>query len=536
MFRKERSLYLKSMLFLIYLILNLFNNFLLVGEAKNLPEPMSTFCTVTVDDIQRARTPTAEKSDNPGFFHEYDMELDMDSQELCIYLKSQKNKSDIIIGSIKKKISDISPNSNDEWVQLISPEGKNVGSMRVKLQYFEVIVLPDQSYDDLFACLVKDKLLKTKMFTFVASKDAKFISDCLVKAFEMRKLATHYVKEIISAEIQGTGDVNIIFRGNSVATKSLDIFMKLVGTQYLLKVLKPIITEISQGKRSCELDAPNRCKENQVQGNLQNLKYFVKKVLDAIFGSFKICPASFRNVFRHIQETVVGKFPNEDVARYTAPSGFIFLRFFCPAILNPSLFDLLKEHPSEKVSRDFTLIAKTVQNIANLATFGKKEPYMECLNPFILECIPLMKNFINELCSPPSEPIDEIPYNNNINFGREMAKIHKRINEAIPDLKEKYGEDDPNVLDLIEVVEKLNDELKNYQSDSSQNNTKKSEGIVTTPPQIYVNQEKAPQKNTPLQTNDVQITQPTTEGTITNRRREIRFTPLEVPDSRKFWT
>lgn len=480
---------------------------------------MITFCTVNIDNIQRARTPNAEKSDNPGFFQEYDMELDNDSKELCIYLKCHKNKSDVIIGTIKQNISDISPDSKDEWIPLVSPDGKKVGTMRVKIQYFEVIVLPDQSYDDLFACLVKDRLLRTKMFTSVNTKDAKFVSDCLVKAFEMRKLATHYVKEIITAEIQGTGDVNIIFRGNSVATKSLDIFMKLVGTQYLLKVLKPIIREISQGKRSCELDAPNRCKENQVQGNLQNLKYYVKKVLDAIFNSFKICPASFRDVFRHIQENVVGKFPNEDVARYTAPSGFIFLRFFCPAILNPALFDLIQEHPSEKVSRDFTLIAKTVQNIANLATFGKKEPYMECLNPFILECIPLMKNFINELCSPPSEPIDEIPYNNNINFGREMAKIHKRINESIPDLKEMYGEDDPNVLDLIEVVEKLNEELnkQKYKNDS--------QPTVISRPQTYVS---ATPKVVP-QGNCAKTSQ-------TDRRKQIQFIPLEIPDSRKFWT
>lgn len=34
-----------------------------------------------------------------------------------------------------------------------------------------------------------------------------------------------------------------------------------------------------------------------------------------------------------------------DVVRYTAVSGFVFLRFFAPAILNPKLFALRPENP-----------------------------------------------------------------------------------------------------------------------------------------------------------------------------------------------
>ena len=35
---------------------------------------------------------------------------------------------------------------------------------------------------------------------------------------------------------------------------------------------------------------------------------------------------------------------DEDVC-YTAVSGFVFLRFFAPAILNPKLFQMRNEHP-----------------------------------------------------------------------------------------------------------------------------------------------------------------------------------------------
>ena len=43
---------------------------------------------------------------------------------------------------------------------------------------------------------------------------------------------------------------------------------------------------------------------------------------------------------------------------FLAVSGFIFLRFFAPAILSPKLFALYDVHPNRKIHRTLTIMAK----------------------------------------------------------------------------------------------------------------------------------------------------------------------------------
>ena len=46
---------------------------------------------------------------------------------------------------------------------------------------------------------------------------------------------------------------------------------------------------------------------------------------------------------------------------YLAITGFLFLRFFVPAILSPKLFALREEHSDQRTERTLKLIAKVMR-------------------------------------------------------------------------------------------------------------------------------------------------------------------------------
>jgi len=141
-----------------------------------------------------------------------------------------------------------------------------------------------------------------------------------------------------------------------------------------------------------------------VEGNQKRLISLAEGVTLDVFQSEISCPTNFREIFNHLQETVARKWgygQQSEKVRYSVVSGFLFLRFFCPAVLGPKLFNLMDSFADPKTSRTFTLLSKILQNLANLVEFGLKEPYMAAINPFVENNIPNMRSFLDRIATPP---------------------------------------------------------------------------------------------------------------------------------------
>ena len=54
-------------------------------------------------------------------------------------------------------------------------------------------------------------------------------------------------------------------------------------------------------------------------------------------------------------------------------------------------------HAPQNTERTLKLIAKVIQNLANVCPFGEKEPFMKQLNPFIDNRMDEMKGYLNHI-------------------------------------------------------------------------------------------------------------------------------------------
>jgi neurofibromin 1 len=100
----------------------------------------------------------------------------------------------------------------------------------------------------------------------------------------------------------------------------------------------------------------------------------------------------FRALCHQIWEIVEDRFPE---ARHSAIGSFIFLRFFCPAIVSPEGIDLDIPSESREIRRALLLITKVIQNLANNVKF--KEPHMQILNSFLAENIKQVTRFLSDI-------------------------------------------------------------------------------------------------------------------------------------------
>ncbi|XP_076246616.1 ras GTPase activating protein 1 isoform X3 [Calliopsis andreniformis] len=265
-----------------------------------------------------------------------------------------------------------------------------LGSLRLKIHYTADHVFPSTMYDRL-----RNLLLQSVSIQPITSSAVYILGEIVASKMEaaqplVRVLVHHgqlvsVMRALASHEISKLTDPTTIFRGNTLVSKMMDEGMRLAGLHYLHSTLRPAMEQVFLEKRPCEID-PTRVKDaNTVQTNLANLKEYVERVFTAITTSGVRCPPLMCEMFWCLRELATTHFPKNKEVRYSVISGFIFLRFFAPAILGPRLFDITTEQIDSQTNRTLTLISKTIQSLGNLVSCRGgagsvcKEEYMECV-------------------------------------------------------------------------------------------------------------------------------------------------------------
>ncbi|KAI9743918.1 MAG: hypothetical protein M1818_002652 [Claussenomyces sp. TS43310] len=329
----------------------------------------------------------------------------------------------------------------ETWWPILDKTQGTIGEMFVKIRHDELVVLMAKDYQPISELLHRFSSLLTIQIAQTVPTNLRYLSEIFMNIFQASGQANDWLVCLVEDEMDGimkempvarfrfnrrvgsndsfesvgareqsvrdmgkslTGEANLLFRGNSLLTQALDFHMRRLGKEYLNEVLRDKIYEIDALGPNCEVDPSRVDHGDDLAKNWIQLKALTSGIWESIATSAKSCPPALRQILRFIRAVADDRYGNflRNVP-YTSVSGFLFLRFFCPAILNPKLFDLLHDHPRPKAQRTLTLIAKSLQALANLSTFGQKESWMEPMNRFLASNRQGIKDFIDGICDIP---------------------------------------------------------------------------------------------------------------------------------------
>jgi neurofibromin 1 len=258
----------------------------------------------------------------------------------------------------------------------------------------------NEKYDKLLELLTHDMHLAVAISSSCPSSEVDELTMSLLNIFETRGRTFELMEALIKQEIEDTENESELLRRNCVATKMLSIYARWKGSSYLRATLQKVIERLMLTSQDLdlELDPARIHSQEEVQKNAAQLRIVAKVFIDDICASASKIPPSFRKICSIISNAVTPRF---EEAKYTAVGAFIFLRFFCPAIVAPEVEGLVNVAPAKEMRRGLLLIAKIIQNLANNVLFGAKEPYMFPLNDFLAHHIYDVTGFLREISVSP---------------------------------------------------------------------------------------------------------------------------------------
>jgi hypothetical protein len=434
------------------------------SPSKTPPDPSvgDYFAEVVLDGEIRARTITRTDTRNP-FWREDCEFLDLPAHlpRLTVVLKQIDHPSvsshgflssssvhlpshptEVVCGTIEIPIEKLQRGKdNENWWPILDHQQESIGEMFLRIRHDELVVLLAKDYQPISELLHNFGSGLTLQIAQVIPNHLRPLSETLINIFQVSGHAGGWLTALVEDEIDGLGkelpgrrlrwsrrigsnesvvsdreqnvrdmgkslqgEANLLFRGNSLLTQALDFHMRRLGKEYLEDVLAEKILEINAINPDCEVDPSRVAHGEDVQKNWSLLISLTTDVWESISGSANRCPAELRQILKYIRAVAEDRYGDFlRTVTYTSVSGFLFLRFFCPAILNPKLFGLLRDHPQPKAQRTLTLIAKSLQALANLSNFGQKELWMEPMNRFLSGNRQGVKDFIDNVCSIPAE-------------------------------------------------------------------------------------------------------------------------------------